>query len=82
MPDKSQTTPDAATLRALAALDLMADRWARGVNLTRCIASILEHDDRESRLEAFVRQAWVEGAWCGRRGLSPDEIEELAHARD
>jgi hypothetical protein len=77
MDKESNTAIDEATRRALASLDTMADAWARGARLTEAVAKMLARDDRESRLEGFIKLAWTEGAWAGRRGLSIQEIEEL-----
>ena len=76
------TTGEAdATRRALAAIDAMAEAWARGADLTRLVATAMAHDDRESRIEGLVKLAWGEGAFAARRGLSVAEIEEFARAK-
>lgn len=77
MPSGDRLTPDQRHARSLAALDQMAGVWADAAGLTRAVAVMLTHDDRESRIEAFIKQAFVEGAWAGTRRLNVEEIAEL-----
>jgi hypothetical protein len=85
MDDKQTTEPlcaeELATQRALAALDEMARQWAKGVDLTRAVTVMLNKDDRETRLEDFIKQAFVEGAWCARHSYSLEQIEELGRGK-
>lgn len=69
---------DHQTRRAMAALDEMAEAWAKGANLTRAIAILVATDDRESRIEAFVKAAWTEGAFAALKRRTVTEIEEDA----
>lgn len=66
------------TSRALAALDAGASAWARGAGLTRAVAVMLTHDDREARLEAYIKMVWGEGAWAARHSMTAEEIEDAA----
>ena len=57
----TDTPHDIAPRRALAGLDERADLWAGDVSLSDMVSAIAEKDDRESRIEALARQAFIEG---------------------
>jgi len=54
---------DVATKLALDSLDALSEAWAQEVSLTKMVGAIAIKDDRESRIEALVKQAFVEGAY-------------------
>ena len=68
MSDK-RTPEELATLKALDALDAMAEQWASSFNLRHMVESMCAEPDRIDRLETFMKLAWTEGAFTGRRSL-------------
>lgn len=55
--------PALRTRKALAHLDGMAEEWAREVDADGMAARIADMDDRETRIVALLKQAFVEGAY-------------------
>jgi hypothetical protein len=58
-----QTPDDLSAVRALASLNETAELWAEQTNLTSTVAAVANADDRESRIEALMKLAFVEGAY-------------------
>ena len=55
-----------AVNKALNALDEMADAWAKAVNLSAMIATIVTGSDPLHPIQTLVRQAYCEGLYEGR----------------
>jgi hypothetical protein len=55
---------DLAVRRTMAALDQSAEQWAAQTDLTAQVAAVAQMDDRESRIEALMKLAFVEGAYA------------------
>jgi hypothetical protein len=72
------TKTELAARKAMAALDAGASAWARGAGLTRAVSIMLQHDDREARLEAYIKMAWGEGAFAARHSFTAQQIEDAA----
>jgi hypothetical protein len=71
MPRKSDAAVELATRKAMAAIDELADDWAKSVRLDDMAATIAGAEKPESAIVALVKLAFVEGsyrAWCASRG--------------
>ena len=62
---QTPNTPDAATQRAIAALDTMASLWAVGIGLRDMVEkiSVMPQQQRQESIRALVQQGFVEGAY-------------------
>lgn len=57
----------AATTKALAGLDAMADKWAESVKLDACVISlVIKSGKNPDGIVAFIKQAYAEGLYEGR----------------
>ena len=62
MAKRSDCVEDEACKQAMNALDELAEVWAKKVNLPH-IANVLTVEPTSSRIEAMLKQAYIEGAY-------------------
>ena len=71
------TNEDRAAHRALDALDSMAAEWVDEADIREMAATIALKPDRVDRIVAFVKQAFVEGAYKCYRDAADGHIPWL-----
>lgn len=69
---------DEKIAKAMAALDTMAEIWAAQIGLNDAVKAMTAQLDRERRIVVFVKQAYAEGLFTGRRSLD-EHPPEGAH---
>jgi len=67
----------AADYRALTALDAMAEEWAGKIGLEDAVVILASATNRIEQIQAFVKQAFVEGAYTCYRDACDGKIPWL-----